>query len=52
MSELYGVGYKLVERILLKAGEAKLEARRQEPLQVTQLGIDENSEKKNTETMH
>lgn len=52
MSELYGVGYKLVESILLKAGEAKLEARRQEPLQVTQLGIDEISEKKDTETMH
>jgi transposase len=51
VAELYGVGYKLVERIFLKAGEAKLEARRQEPLQVTQLGIDEISEKKGMGTM-
>lgn len=48
IAELYGLGYKLVESIFLKAGEAKLEARRQEPLQVTQLGIDEISEKKGT----
>lgn len=52
ISELYGVGYKLVESIFLKAGEAKLEARRQEPYQVTQLGIDEISEKKDMATTH
>lgn len=46
IAELYGLGYKLVESILLKAGEAKLETRRKEPLQVIQLGIDEISEKK------
>lgn len=46
MAEHYGVGYKVVEDILLKAGEAKLEARRNEPLKVTQLGIDEISKKK------
>lgn len=51
VAEHYGLGYKLVESIFLKAGEAKLEARRQEPLQVTQLGIDEISEKKDTETI-
>jgi len=48
ISELYGLGYKLVERILLKAGEVKLANRRKEPLQVTQLGIDEISKKKDT----
>ncbi len=51
IAEHYGLGYKLVESILLKAGEAKLEVRRKEPLQVTQLGIDELSEKKGMETM-
>ena len=52
LSELYGLGYKLVESILLKAGEAKLESRREEPLQVTQLGIDEISEKKDMGIIH
>ena len=46
IADHYGLGYKLVESILLKAGEAKLEGRRKAPLQVTQLGIDEISEKK------
>jgi transposase len=50
MAAHYGLGYKLVESILLKAGEAKLEARRKEPHQVTQLGIDEISEKKDMES--
>ena len=48
MAELYGIGYKVVERMLLKAGEAKLADRRQEPLQVTRLGIDEIAPKKAT----
>lgn len=46
IAEHYGVGYKLVEDVLLKAGEAKLEARRNEPVKVTKLGIDEISKKK------
>ena len=46
IADHYGLGYKLVESILLKAGEAKLEGRRKAPLQVTQLGIDEISKKK------
>jgi len=46
MADLYGIGYKTVEGILLKAGEAKLEVRREHPLQVIQLGIDEISQKK------
>jgi len=50
LAELYGLGYKLVESMLLKAGEAKLATRRKEPLQVTQLGIDEISEKKDMAT--
>jgi signal recognition particle subunit SEC65 len=51
IAELYGLGYKLVESILLKAGEAKLELRRKAPLQVTQLGIDEIAEKKGMATI-
>ena len=48
MAELYGIGYKVVERMLLKAGESKLADRCQEPLQVTRLGIDEITKKKDT----
>jgi transposase len=48
MAELYGIGYKIVERMLLNAGEAKLAERRNEPLQVTRLGIDEIAQKKDT----
>ena len=51
MAKLYGVGYKVVENILLKAGEAKLEQRREEPLKVRRLGIDEISQKKVKVTM-
>lgn len=50
MAELYGIGYKIVERMLLNAGEAKLAERRTEPLRVTRLGIDEIAQKKDTET--
>lgn len=49
IARLYGVGYKLVESILLKAGEAKLEQRREKPIQVKRLGIDEISQKKGKE---
>lgn len=46
LAELYAIGYKVVERMLLNAGEAKLAERRTEPLQVTRLGIDEIAQKK------
>jgi transposase len=42
----YGLGYKLVESILLKAAQAKVEARTAASLQVKQLGIDEISTRK------
>lgn len=48
MAELYGIGYKMVEGMLLNAGEAKLAERRREPLKVTRLGIDEIAQKKDT----
>ena len=48
LAELYGIGYKLVESILLKAGESRLAERRQKPHQVTRLGIDEIAQKKGT----
>jgi transposase len=46
MAELYGIGYKVVESMLLKAGEAKLESRRGKPHDVLQIGIDEIAQKK------
>lgn len=46
LAEIYGVGYKIVESILLKAGEAKLAARREAPIEVAHLGIDEISKKR------
>ena len=46
LAELYGVGYKLAESILLKAGEAKLAHRRNAPIRVEHLGIDEISKKR------
>lgn len=48
MAALYGIGYKIVERMLLNSGESKLADRRNQPLQVTRLGIDEISQKKAT----
>lgn len=50
LAELYGIGYKMVERMLLNAGEAKLAERRREPLKVRRLGIDEIAPKKDTAT--
>lgn len=41
LAKLYGLGYKLVESILFKAAEAKLQSRADEPLDVEHLGIDE-----------
>jgi transposase len=46
LAATYGLGYKLVESILLKAAQAKVEARAEAPLQVRQLGIDERSNRK------
>lgn len=46
MADLYGIGYKTVESMLLKAGEDKWASRRQEPLQVTRLGVDEIAQTK------
>jgi transposase len=46
LAATYGLGYKLVESILLKAAQAKVEARAEAPLQVRQLGIDEISNRK------
>ena len=46
MAATYGLGYKLVESILLKAAQTKVEARTQAPVQVKQLGIDEISNRK------
>ena len=46
LAATYGLGYKLVESILLKAAQAKVEARTEAPLQVKQLGIDEISNRK------
>ena len=51
LAELYGVGYKLAESILLKAGKAKLAQRRNEPIEVAHLGIDEISKKKDKGSM-
>ena len=48
LAELYGIGYKTVESMLLKAGEAKLEERRAHAIQVTRLGVDEIAQKKDT----
>ena len=46
LAELYGIGYKTAESILLKAGEAKLSQRQAAPVAVEHLGIDEISKKK------
>lgn len=50
LAELYGIGYKIAESILLKAGEEKLASRRDEPIIVEHLGIDEISKKKDMVT--
>jgi len=46
IAQLYGVGYKLVERIILQYGEKKENDRRKDPLSIVHLGIDELSQKK------
>ncbi len=46
LGHTFNVGYKLVERILLKAAQDKLNDRKEEPIQVKLLGIDEISNKK------
>lgn len=46
LAALYGLGYKLVEGMLLKAAQAKLHQRVQDPIAVHQLGIDELSNRK------
>jgi transposase len=43
LAETYHLGYKLVESIILKAGRAKLEKRKEKPLPIVHLGIDEIS---------
>jgi Holliday junction resolvasome RuvABC DNA-binding subunit len=52
LAQLYGIGYKTAESILLKAGEAKLSQRKDAPVEVEQLGIDEISKKKGMGTMY
>lgn len=46
LSELYRIGYKTVESILLKASDAKIARRQEDPVVVRQLGIDELSNRK------
>ena len=46
LATTYGLGYKLVESILLKAAQRKVEARSQAPVQVKQLGVDEIANRK------
>lgn len=46
LSNVYGIGYKTAESIIFKAAEQKLEERKDEPIKVKRLGIDEISNKK------
>lgn len=43
LAETYQLGYKLVESMILKAGQEKIDNRKKEPLEVQHLGIDEIS---------
>ncbi len=43
LAETYQLGYKLVESIILKAGEEKIASRKEAPIEVKHLGIDEIS---------
>lgn len=43
LAETYQLGYKLVESIIIKAGEKKIAGREKEPIEVKHLGIDEIS---------
>lgn len=46
LSDVYGVGYKVAESIIRKAGEAKLSERKENKIEVRRLGIDEQSNRK------
>ena len=46
LARIYNIGYKIVESILLKAAEGKLEERANNPIDVRYIGIDEISNKK------
>jgi transposase len=46
LAEIYGLGYKLVESIILKAADSQVKARGQAPLKVKKLGVDELSNHK------
>jgi transposase len=46
LAATYQLGYKLVESIILKAGEEKIASRKKEPIAVKHLGIDEISRHK------
>lgn len=46
LAEIYGLGYKLVEGIILKAADLKLSERLQAPVVVESLGIDEIANRK------
>ena len=46
LATIYEIGYKVVESILHKAAENKLRSRISEPVKVTHLGIDEQSNRK------
>lgn len=46
LAEVYRLGYKLVEGILLKAAKEKLADRADQPVRVTHLGIDEIANRK------
>ena len=46
LARIYGLGYKTVESILKKAAEAKLNRRKDNPIRVVRVGIDEISNKK------
>ena len=43
LARIYGIGYKTVESILKKAAEAKLDRRKNNPIRVVRVGIDEIS---------
>lgn len=52
LAQVYGIGYKIAESIVLKAGEAKLSKRQNAPVEVEHLGIDEISKKKDKGIMY
>jgi transposase len=46
LAEVHGLGYKLVEGILLRAAEEKIAERAEQPIRVTHLGVDEIANRK------